>query len=677
MVLRIGLLVAVNLLLWLGCAGVGLSIVSARAAIASADARGASDSGQGRPPSPWSRIGLAACIGLAALLALGSVSTVLAVPMLPLTWLFIGCGLALLAWRFAPGLWARLRARPGKGPMIWSTVVVGTLGLMLLVQAILALGMVFPNPCDDLLAYIPMAQRLVDTGQVIEPWSFRRLQHLGGQPFLQAFPIATFGYGAFAVTDTLTASAFLAGLFAAGGFRRVSSRMCCVAVILAVPMLSVPRGNSATVLLAVPLLTAGFLALRELRAALTAGDGPLGHRWAAAGGLLLAAGASLRAYIVLAAGAVLVIGILTASKTSWRARVKTLSIGVATAIGATAGWALGSWQSSGTPAFPIIGGNVNPDIASSRDPGARGVLDNIEQTLTLLQVGTYGPYIVAVLAVLVLAIATRRWLPDARLIYIVGGATLGNIIVLATFLTLAADGDFPRYVFPIVAAPVVFYLHEAIRGTESIDGIGRAASVRPLLLLAPALLVFAFVFAPSLTPYESAYAVVRPGLGGLSADGKSHGVEAWVASPELRSDYRQASQLLRGHGRAIAAVDRPYLLDYRTDDIESLDLVGWAAPGGDFPLFGSALDKIRLLRSQGYEQLLATVPEEHACTNPGFLQYVAQNYPRPGPLLASYHRAWVDSLIEIVERAPGAIQRVGTLLLIDMAVAESALTESP
>jgi hypothetical protein len=669
-------MVALNVLLWLGCAGIGLAILSRGAVAASAGDPGAP------PRSSWSRVGLAACVGLAVLLALGSVTTLLAVPVLPFTWLFVGVGVALLAWRLVRDP----RAPLGAGVVLWSVVVVGAFGFMLAVESVVGLSKVWPNPCDDLLAYIPMAQRLLDTGQVIEPWSLRRLQHLGGQPFLQAFPIGMAGYSAFGVTETLTASTFVAGLFAASGFRGTWSRLCCVGVILAVPMFVVPRGNSAAVLLTVPLLIAGFLAVAQLRAALSIGVAAAGHRWAIASGLLLAGCASLRTNVAPVAGLVLAVGVLTVSTASRRARVVSLCIGVGTALGATAGWALGSWQSSGSPAFPVVAGNVNLAVATSRDPALHGFFDNLARTADLLLVGRYGPYVAAVLMTVVLAWLMRRRLPDAGLVAIVGVAAFVNIALLATFLTLGSRIELARYTFPISAALVLFFLYETVRGTQTTAGtktVGvrtRSANVRMGLVLVPALVLFGYVFAPNPMHYVRVYRAIAPGAGAapgeLAPNGHSTALEARIATDQQRSDYRQAAEILRGRGRTIAAVDRPYLIDYRVDDIPSLDLVGWAAPGGDFPLLGTTLSKIQLLRSEGYELLLATDPAAHSCINPTRLAIIKDTHPRPAPLLATYHFAWVTSLVEIIHLAPGAVQRVGSLLVIDLADAAAQLIQS-
>ena len=86
------------------------------------------------------------------------------------------------------------------------------------VQSFVALNAV-PNLCDDLRAYLPMARRLLETNAIVEPWSLRGLQSLGGLTFLQAFPVAVFGNMGIAVAEYVIGGVFLAGLFVANGWR--------------------------------------------------------------------------------------------------------------------------------------------------------------------------------------------------------------------------------------------------------------------------------------------------------------------------------------------------------------------------------------------------------------------------------------------------------------------------
>ena len=176
-----------------------------------------------------------------------------------------------------------------------------------------------------------------------------------------------------------------------------------------------------------------------------------------------------------------------------------------------------------------------------------------------------------------------------------------------------------------------------------------------------------------LTP--TAARVVRDSIentGATLADGGQHATfDELLAAPDVRDDYSAALDLAADGGPVIAAVDHPYLIDYRRHDIASLDLPGWAAPGGDFPFFDGAAGKVRALRRQGYSQLLATDPDRHACLAAGALRTQVAG----GSTMAMYFLDWDDGVSEIVAVAPQAVRRFGSLLLIDLDAAQRELPQ--
>jgi hypothetical protein len=455
-----------------------------------------------------------------------------------------------------------------------------------------------------------------------------------------------------------------------------------VVVVLLVPALAVPRLNSSAVLLVVPLIVAVCVAVGRVRAALVDRAAGEAYRWVAAAGLLLAAIASLRLQIVAFPTLVLVLGVATVTAVAWRTRILAVLLGGAVACLGLLGWSVASWQSSGTPLYPLLGGNANPEVAMTRDPDLSGPADQVGRTIELMLVGGRGPFVLAVLVVVVVAVVWRDRLRDPGLLYVVGGAALAVMLLVAAFLTLASTRDFTRYVFPIPAAVVVYCLLVVIQADDRPEqevppeDTTTSTHLRRLLPLGLAFVAFAYVFSPLSLVYPAEAVALRPGAdGGLSADGHHAEVEAFIASPAQRSDYQQVLEALRGRGRVIAAVDRPFLLDVGSTDIPSLDLVGAAAPGGSFPVFGTTLEKVRLLRIQGYDYLLATEPDANDCSSPELLQQILDADVRPGPLLARYNLAWVESLAEIAELPPGAVERVGSLLIVDLAEAESELAD--
>jgi hypothetical protein len=642
---------------------VGSAILPARDGGAFAGADGP------EPATPtWNQLGTAACVGLAALVAVGGAAMVLRVPPLLAAALFVAAGLVLLAVRATP----RRRPLPRGGALIGVLLLAGAAACALVVQASVGIT-TWPNPCDDLLAYIPLADRLLATSQVVEPWSLRRLQSLGGQTFLQATLMGTLGDGAFATMETLTATTSLGGLFVAAPFRRLASLTACVTVVLVVAVLAVPRVNSAAVLLPVPLVVAGFGAVSEMRATLGGRSTAVPLRWAAAAGLLLAAVVALRIHTGPALGAVVVLGVLTAPAMPVGARWQALATAGGAAALALVPWGIASWLSSGTPAYPLIGGNGNPEVPQSQDPSLHGVRDNAARAAELVQVG---PYLGAALAVLVVALAVRRWLPDAWLVVLAAAAVVANMAVLGAVLTVSADLNFARYTSPLSIALVVFFVYEAVRGSEA-PATGRLPRItRPLVLLAAAAAILGHV-SDLFTPAGGSVmrASIDSARATLADGGHRAKYDDLLAAHDVRDDYTAALDLAAGGGRVIAAVDHPYLIDYeRHDDIPSLDLPGWAAPGGDFPFFQGTAAKVRILRGQGYSQLLATAPERHACLNADALR---AQIAADTSTFAPYFLDWSDGLTEIVETAPGAVRRVGSLLLIDLAAAERELAAAP
>ena len=138
--------------------------------------------------------GLRAAWGAAGYIAVAGVLVAAGVLTRPVILALIGLGAAGFAWRELASpvaSWHRVRdglrfvrARPG----------VGTLAVLLVLAALYQmLGGVAAldrNPWDDDLAYTPLIKRLLDTGDLVEPFSFRRMSAYGGQTVLGALAAA-------------------------------------------------------------------------------------------------------------------------------------------------------------------------------------------------------------------------------------------------------------------------------------------------------------------------------------------------------------------------------------------------------------------------------------------------------------------------------------------------------
>ena len=220
------------------------------------------------------------------------------------------------------------------------------------------------------------------------------------------------------------------------------------------------------------------------------------------------------------------------------------------------------------------------------------------------------------LGVLLIALAARKLLPDAPFVVIAAAVTAAAIVAIALQEHSAGRIAFVRYVSPMSQGLAAFFVIELIRGADALprrDPARVADWVAPVLAVTAAICVAAVGYSGLATSLE--YPTVP---GGASLVDRAIRNElrptkgflvptAFTTTPALRRAYRRA---LAGvdPDRTIAAVDRPYLIDYRRFDIPNMDLPGFTAPGGNFPFFTGPGAKVATLRRAGYDTLLATVP---------------------------------------------------------------------
>ena len=206
-------------------------------------------------PTSWRQPGVAACVGLCALMLLGGIAVLARLPwwLFVVPFLVVGIVLAMVELR---GLVSR-RSSIARSALVIGACGVGALAVVALVEALV--GFRFPlSACDDLRFYLPLSRRLLEVHDLMEPWSTRRLQNLGGFTFLQALPVSVFGNVGLGIVETMVASIFLAGLFIGNGMRSTWARVLSVILILSIPFLWLPRVNATGILFGSPLLVAAF-----------------------------------------------------------------------------------------------------------------------------------------------------------------------------------------------------------------------------------------------------------------------------------------------------------------------------------------------------------------------------------------------------------------------------------
>jgi len=636
---------------WLACAGVGLQILPRGTRRRPDDA-----------PASWRQPGVAACVGLGALLMIGGVGVVLLIPWWLYVVPFLLIGLAL-AVRELIGL--NLGRRFPRSLLVLGVVALLAVGLVAVLESLV--GLRFPlNACDDLRAYMPMARRLLDTNGLNEPWSVRRAESLGGFDLLRALPVAVFGPTGVGVADTAIGSVFLAGLFLANGLRTTWTRVVSVGLIVAVPLVWVPRVNTTGVLLGSPLLVAVLAATLELRRALRARRRRDAARWAAAAGLVVATLMSVRPDLGLLGALVVAAGALSTTNSLVANRVRILAIGGASAAIAVGPWSYDMWRAVGTPLYPLFPGNLNSAALDAVPVGGLG--NRVHGAFDLT---TAGPYLWVALGVFVLGAVGGRFLYDASFIAIAATATVIVTAVFALNTPRLPEYTFGRYVAPMSEALAVFLVCEALRFADANAlraPVRRVALAVPVLTLSAAITLAGFGY----STHGIRWNLLSSGTALIKEAAQYPHVGVVIESPGLRDAYRQALAGVDGH-RTLAAVDRPYLIDYSRYDVKNLDAPGFMTPDGTFPFFEGPGALIGKFRDAGFDTLLATDPSRDACLNIARMRTGAAGHSTSRGAYQHF-LDWDQNISKIAQDAPRAVQRFGTLLRIDLRVAQETFS---
>ena len=535
--------------------------------------------------------GLRAAWGLAAYIAVTGPLVAIGVCSRPVILVLIALGVVMFAWRewttstpcvrvVRRGVrWAR--ANQGVATVV---IVLGALALLQLAGAVSSLDR---NPWDDDIAYTPMIKRLLDAGDLVEPFSFRRLSAYGGQTVLGALGAARGTLANVHLIDRGLCFAVTLLLLLGLARERRTHPMWIALIALVVLLMPDTSINTAAHWSGVAM----FVALYRT---VTRGD------WALVG-LVGAATCTLRQnYIVVV---VLFVGVVLLSRlfserrgTSWAAAwaierpVWLRTVGVAFA--AILMWWVAAFVSSRTFLFPVIDGTWNH--ALSLKPAVMSWAEEL-QFIVWSCIETTPLVIVPVLFVL-LAFATdpRRGRP-LRSLFIAG--TLGFLALGHSF---AGTDPFHiwRYAFGFAIALTIVFALEI--GTDQERG-PRLVTLGRWLLLAS--LVLQLLVGRDELPKRFA---------GLFADLREASALGNHGDPSARAEARryEAMQAAMPPGARLAVmVDDPAYLDFGRNTIANLDTPGFASPGSQLPAFRGAEPIRSYLVDQGYRYLAFVRPE--------------------------------------------------------------------
>ena len=476
--------------------------------------------------------------------------------------------------------WRELR-RP-RVRVSWSMAeraAVGTLVLLLVYLYATSVVAWDFNWWDDLPNYLVAVKKILQTGSLIEPFSFRRILGYGGQQVLGGMVVVG-GTGVNAdVLELGLARAIFAGLvWEIVGPRKWGRIVCAVGLIILVLVPRVPLTtlNTQAEMTGVVCLVTLLRTLAMARS---------GVRMAVVAGLVAGAVGTLRASflpmgvlsVVLCEG----MRVVRSRRELRRAATNVVVAGVSVAV-VLLPWAVEMRWSSGTLLYPVWLGNMRPEYVFF-DAGWSA----LKKAKWVLGFAGYGAGFV-LMAPLALALRRRYWRTELPMAL---GAAVSVGWLLWAF-TLTEYTNAYRFAFPVafsVGAVVVMGLAVWPRGkVERWMGIG------------------ALVVIGAANAWPGAWwAFVERGKVWRNAGESPLG--AVVGSEKA---YRAAQGMVPAGERIFSATSFPVLFDFARNPIWIADVPGAVSPSPGMPIFEGSKAVADYLKGLGVRYVVFTFPEE-------------------------------------------------------------------
>ena len=422
------------------------------------------------------------------------------------------------------------------------------------------------NPYDDDIAYIPFAEKLLQTGTFLEPFSVRRLSALGGQTyFIALVGVRAAASQAFTFDRSIAVAMVLALLL---GFRdrrrRPSLLFTLLSVALFVTIPSLPA-NTASSYSGVAFFFALFRTLAWVGEA-------QGRRAAWQNAVVLALVASTtctlrQSYLPIP---VFLLGASYMSWALWRRQVVPVLREAALVAGFTLAalvpWFVVAWQSNGTFLYPIILGNSSPTMA------LRGASTTATSELVLLVTTIQEGLNIFAIGIFILAAAMMREEARRKPLGAFAFATLLGFVLLVHGLTSSDPTSIGRYAFGSLVAMVLAILLTAstLRARDA-----RTTTVRVLVLIA--------TFASLIATQWQLTDPIRVAL--HNVDSAFHSApRSQIATPEADL-YRRLQESAPPRERMLVMLDEPHYLDFRRNPIWNLDAPAYASVAPGMPYF--------------------------------------------------------------------------------------------
>lgn len=524
--------------------------------------------------------GFGAALGAAGYLAVAGIGIAAGVLARPVILALIGVGAAGFAWRelTAPvALWHRVRdglafARRSP-PLAAFAALVIALACARLIGAVAARD---ASPWDDDVVYTPLVKRLLDAGDLIEPFSFRRLGAYGGQTALQALGAARGTLASIHLVDKgLGLGLLLLGMLGLARERRTQPVWLALIalVVLTMPETAV---NTASYWTGAAMFLALYRSVVREQPALI--------------GLVGAATATLRQNFLVPV-AVLIASALIARliglrrtmpvRDAWRQDRRRWAVIAGVALVVIAPWCVAAQLSSHTFLFPIIGGTWNRDLVLR--PEVVGWPDELAFLVSCcLNVSP-----IAVIPILALALAFVTDHRRGRPLIALAIASVVGFLALAHGFLGSEPIHIWRYAFGFALALALALALE----------LGADDAAVELAPLGRWVVLAALVLQLSLARTAIGRQASALGADLRRAAAERHGDP--IARAEQRR-YTAMQAAIPAGERVVVMLDDPALLDYGRNPIANLDIPGYASPGTQLPAFRGAEPLRAYLVGEGY-----------------------------------------------------------------------------
>jgi hypothetical protein len=447
------------------------------------------------------------------------------------------------------------------------------------------------NPFDDSVAYGGFVRRLLNCGDLTEPFSFRRLSAYGGQTALLALGALRGDYESFDLVDRgLFQPVAALVLLDLARRRRLHVAAAALLVTFVVAQME-NRFNSAAHWTGI----AFFLGIYHF--ASREDLSPRASLWLVAA--LAGVACTLRQNYILPAGMFVLASLifhLRAQRRAagdgswaqvWREERRIVLLAVAIAGVVVLPYMIAAWQSNRTFLYPVLLGTGNP-VAPLRPIGAT-IFDELSFFVAVfLNSEPVRPWWMLA-PLLFMARDPRARKPFTALLW---SSAIGFVYLTHSF-TLSDAYNIWRYAAGYMTPLLAVFMAELLVELPLVEPRGE----RMRLKVSP--LVSAMVLFTLLLQAVESRTVVSTRVKEDFIEAKAAFVNGSVRTGAREELYRQMQAAIPAGGTVAALVDESFHLDFGRNRIVNLDLPGFAAPAPGLPSFLAVEDWRTYLHSQG------------------------------------------------------------------------------